>query len=152
MNKEEFAKLITGREYGNLLMQEEEKLAAENGLLICFGESDDLLEFRGIVNDETAAWEGTETNLCFKKEGKIGIIDDCDLKELIEFIENKNLAIQLPTTVAIKAEWSPSSLSCSWLITTELPSAPFDIMEDNELYCRGIVISENDIRAALNKE
>lgn len=53
-----WADLLNGRQYGEELTRDEEILAKNDGVLILFGASDDLLEFRGITDDEISAWEG----------------------------------------------------------------------------------------------
>ena len=51
--------------------------------------------------------------------------------------------------VEVLAQWSPSTIpGASWLIKTEVPHVTFDIMEDGEVFCRGVVLSIADIAAA----
>ena len=47
MNKEELAKLLDGRKYGSELSHEEGLAAEAAGLVVVFGASHDLMEFRG---------------------------------------------------------------------------------------------------------
>ena len=42
--------------------------------------------------------------------------------------------------IRIDAYWCPKELDCSWAYKSSVPASTFDIMEDGELYCRGIVI------------
>ena len=49
----------------------------------------------------------------------------------------------------VTATWCPAEPKCSWLITATVPGAAFDIMEDGELYCRGLVIDMNEIKNIL---
>ena len=56
MTKEEFAKMLDGRQYREEMTSNEEKLAESHVLLVCFGASDDLLELRGIIYDEFDAF------------------------------------------------------------------------------------------------
>ena len=60
MTKEDFATLINGRQYRDELTKEEEKSAEGSGLIVIFGASDDLIEFRGKLDDEIGAYEGTD--------------------------------------------------------------------------------------------
>jgi hypothetical protein len=46
--------------------------------------------------------------------------------------------IKEATTDTIKALWDTEGYS--WVYETEMPHASFDIMEDGETYCRGIVV------------
>lgn len=150
MNKEKFAEILNGRQYRGEITKEEEILAKENGLLVCFGTSDGLLEFRGIICDEVGAYNGASALLVKKKGGKIDIISECDLEEVQELMNDKELDFVLPK-VEVVAEWFPDGLDCSWLIKSDLPHSTFDIMEDDDLYCRGIVIDKRDIDLYLNK-
>jgi hypothetical protein len=149
MNKEQLAALLNGRQYGDEITESEQALADENGLLVCFGASDDLLELRGIVYDEVGAYDGGVAFLVKKKNGIIGVIGQDDLEEVKEIMDNIGLDFEL-NQVEIIAEWCPEDLDCSWRIKTELPHATFDIMEDGDLYCRGIVIEKSSIEQALS--
>jgi hypothetical protein len=149
MNKEQFAELLNGRQYRDEITEQEEKLAKENGLLVCFGASDDLLEFRGLVNEEVGAYDGGSAFLVKKRGGKIDVMSEYDFTEVQEIMDDKELDFELPK-VEVVAEWSPDDLECSWRIKSDLPHATFDIMEDGYLYCRGIVIDNEDILKILN--
>ena len=52
MTKEELACLLNGREYGNEISPDEEKLAKESGLIAIFGYSDDGVIFAGEASDQ----------------------------------------------------------------------------------------------------
>ena len=58
MTKEQFAEMLNGSEYRNEISRDQAKIAKDHNLLVCFGASDDLLEMRGIINDELGAWDG----------------------------------------------------------------------------------------------
>jgi len=148
MTKEQFAQLLNGRTYGNEITSEEDDLAKENGLLICFGASDDLLEMRGIIYEEYGTYEGGTTLLVQKKTG-ISAIDIHKYNELMEILKDNDFELDIKR-IPIKSEWCPSDLKCSWRISTTIPHATFDIMEDDGLYCRGIVIHISDIEPLIN--
>lgn len=148
INKEQLAEILNGRQYRNEMTKEEEKLAKENGLLVCFGASDDLLEFRGIVYNEVEAYDGGTALLVRKKGDKIDVIGEDDLKEVEEIMDDKELVFDLPK-VEVVAEWRPDDLKCYWRIKSDLPHSTFDIMDDGELYCRGIIIDKSDIERSL---
>jgi len=140
MKKEQLAEMINGRTYGNEITEGEQLIAKENGLIVIFGASDDLVEFRGAIYDEIDAYEGTDFIIA-----TVG--DEIPVDEYKgTFRKSKQLeAIPIEEESKtdrnrFKALWSPNELDCSWLIKTDLPHATFDIMEDGELYCRGIII------------
>ena len=128
MTKEDFATLINGRQYRDELTKEEEKSAEESGLIVIFGASDDLIEFRGKLDDEIGAYEGTD--FIIATPGTELFIEDEEVYRKAKEIEP--LVISEDSTGKdnrFKAEWSPESLDASWLITTDLPHASFDISE-----------------------
>lgn len=149
--KEEFAQLLNGREYRAEMTREEELIAKESGLLVCFGASDDLLEFRGIVNDEVGAYNGSVAFFVKKRGGKIDVLSEYALEEIQNLMDEHEIDFELPK-LKVVAEWSPNDLDCSWRINSELSNATFDIMEHEELYCRGIVIELSDIENFLSKK
>lgn len=141
MTKESLAELLNGREYRNEISNEEEKIAELNDLVVVFGASDDLLEFRGVVDDEIGCFDGGNAYLVKKKKGWT-VMDESDYdekKEQMEEFDSHFIGHE------IEAVWSPDEPECSWLIKTEIPHATFDIMEDGELYCRGVVLSVKDL-------
>lgn len=133
MTKEELASLLNGRQYGSEISKDEAKQAKENGLVIVYGYSDDNLEFEGAISDEVGAFDGREVLIYQHPKTKVW-----DL--LTEDDEEKAEEWGVETRL-IKAIWCPENLDCSWLIESEIPNAEFDILEDDELFCRGIVFS-----------
>lgn len=139
MTKETFAAQLNGREYGNELESSEEKLAKDNGLVVVFGYSDDNTEFRGAIYEEVGSCDGAEIE--FTKSGLFKDEEDDEVlaKYNAPVIFNK-----------IEAVWAPKdekgSVYASWIYKTEIPHVTFDIMEDGELFCRGIVFNLNDLK------
>ncbi|HET8685200.1 MAG TPA: hypothetical protein VFM18_00895 [Methanosarcina sp.] len=74
MNSKELAALLNGRQYRAEITKDEECQATQNNLVVVFGASDDLMEFRGAIDDELGAWEGTTAYLT--KDGLLQ--NDCD--------------------------------------------------------------------------
>ena len=145
MTKEDFATLINGRQYRDELTKEEEKSAEESGLIVIFGASDDLIEFRGKINDEIGAYKGTD--FIIATPGTELFIEDEEVYHKAKDIEPHVISEDSTgKDNRFKAEWAPSSIDASWLITTEMPHASFDIFEDGDLYCRGLVVSADDLK------
>ena len=138
MNKEELAALLHGRQYGKEMTKDEEAQAKAAGLIVIFGYSDDNVEMRGALNDEMGMCGGG--NLLITSEGSLfpmfENIEFSDEKEAEEYFRKKALKKS-----CIKCIWSPTDEEISWRYETDLPSTTFEIMEDGEKYCRGIVIS-----------
>ena len=142
MTKEELAKLLDGREYRCEITKQEEAKAKAAGLVVVFGGSDDLMEFRGAIDDEVGACDGGEA-----------FVDAKGLLPLRESIDNdtelKDFFAREPVARKIEALWCKEG-EYSWTYKTEIPHATFDIGDtyDGETtpYCRGIVFALDDLK------
>jgi hypothetical protein len=146
MTKESLAALLNGRAYGEEIEKAEAAQAKAAGLVVVYGASDDLLEFEGAVYDELGAWEGV-TAVVFKgaRGWCVAPNDRTALRE-IEDDEAMMAAITAQKSgKMVTAVWAPAGLDASWLIETNLPHASFDILEDDELFCRGLVLDVKDL-------
>lgn len=136
MTKEQMAALLNGREIGQEITKDEEHIAKESGLLVVFGASDDLMELRGVVHDEAGCYNGRSVLV----SALAGILPKWEV--LIGFqpsqCEVRDWFAQKDDSFLIEALWDQDGVA--WSYKTELPHATFDIMEDGEVYCRGIVI------------
>lgn len=135
---EDFAILLDGRDYLKEITKEEEAIAKRNNLVIVFGQSDDLGEFRGAIHDEISACGNPKVGI-FKD--KLVDIDCFDFHEDREVF--KKYGFELPNpNIVVNFAWCPKELNTSWLITVEgAEGYGFDIFEDGDLYCRGVVFS-----------
>lgn len=131
--KEELATLLNNREYRHEVPDDLGRIAAENGLVIVFGASDDLCEFRGAIDEEVEAWEGTTVPL--DKNGIV--VNECDDDRCPYYAKEQNSAQK------IVVKWCDGDIS--WTFKTDIPHATFDIYEDGEVFCRGIVFSLEDV-------
>ena len=147
MTKEELAAKLNGREYPFEMNVGEITEAKNAGLVILYGASDDLLEFAGAIYDEIGAYSGTTVRVT--TDGKIietiELRCDSDDRKRCEFYA---AWLKQQKIFSVTADWGPKELECSWLITATVPGAAFDIMEDGELYCRGLVIDMNEVKGA----
>lgn len=134
MNVKEWAERLNGREYGWDLTADEAKQAKLDGVVISYGDSDDLLEFRGAIDDEVGAWKGTKVKLT--NEPRI-LNEELNTKEL-HFNQMQIAGMRTMTDV-----WCPKGedgkVWASWNVTTDIPHETFDIMEEGEIFGRGIV-------------
>ena len=127
MNLRDFANMLDGREYSrSMLSKEEIKAAKEKGFVIVTGASDDLMEFRGAIEDEGDCFDGG--NVYFTKDG-------------VEYEEQ--------TTNVIKALWCKETDDCGmvipWTYETDIPHEIFDVIRDGKVYCRGIVFDIDSV-------
>jgi len=129
MNIKDFAALLNGREYREEISEMEEKLAKDNGFVVVFGASDDLMEFRGAIYNEIGCYEGGEVYLTPDKELLVSSREDCD--------KCRYFKKALENCVSIKALWCNSDWC--WTYETQIPHETFEIYEDGDPYCKGIV-------------
>ena len=134
MTKEELAAKLNGREYQEEMTKAEEDQAAKDGLIVMFGYSDDNVEVRGAAYDEIGAYDGT--TIYFDADGLIE--NDCDDDECPYFERLLKLA------KTVDAIWARDVIA--WQYETTIPHSCFDIMEDEDLFCRGIVFHMEDLK------
>jgi hypothetical protein len=147
MTKESLAALLSGRECGREITKQEAEQAQAAGLAIVFGASDDLLEFRGAIYDEVGAYEGATAVLYKKGKNTFGVVPD-DRESIRDIDHDHELEAALAARrlgQTVRAIWAPKVPDATWFITTQLPCAAFDIMEDGELFCRGLVLDVSDL-------
>ena len=138
MTAKELAEMLSGREVGNGIGGPVVGWAKDAGLVVVYGYSDDNLEFRGAIDEEVGAYEGTTIYLT-----KDGLLEEpaCGIAENIEcpyFIQVREKA------QTIKAVWHDRGGPC-WTFETDIPHETFTIMEDGEPWCIGIVFSMADL-------
>lgn len=138
MNIQDFANKLNGREYMKEITREEELEAKELGFVVVFGASDDLVEFRGAIYDETG---------CYKRE--LIHLDSTGLFEKCEDDDCKYTQAALKKTKVIEAMFAEPGSEFAWSFKVDIPHATFDIMEEGEKFCRGIVF---DIRSLVQEE
>lgn len=130
MNIKEFAKSISGKEYGYPQFTKYEiETAKENGFVIVYGVSDDLMEFDGAMKDECSCLDGNKIYL--------------NRNEGFQYDEEENNHQNCITTLWCDKEENGKPIC--WLYETEIPHETFMIYEDGEPYCRGIVFSIDDV-------
>lgn len=134
MNIEELAKKLNGREIGNEITKEETEEARKSGLVVVYGASDDLMEFVGALTEEEDVFDGGSVKVT--KEGVLHpphtFCATCQyFRPIYEAAKE------------IEAVWNDSGIS--WSYKTDIPHVPFYVMEEGEVYCRGIVFSVKDL-------
>jgi hypothetical protein len=125
---EEAAAALDGDQYGEEGSRELFARMKDAGLVAAFGASDDLLEMRGAIDDELGAFGGGKAH-----------IDERGLpKNVCPYFEKR-----LEWAPYVEALWCPDGVegNPSWLIklSDDRPTAQFKIMEDDDLFCIGVV-------------
>lgn len=144
MTKEQLAALLSGREYGQEITDEEAAQAKAAGLIVLFGASDDNVDLRGAIDDQVGAYGGTTVRIA--RNGALmqdfESLDKDDEDALEAYFKAKAAGF-----VEVEAEWCKEEGGPAWTFKTGLPHATFLIVEDDEAFCRGIVIDMADLRA-----
>lgn len=115
-----------GREY----LGEVKDFAEENGMVIIFGYSDDVMVVRGAINETFGAFKGT--TVYFAPDGRVLTADENE--------EDRSETKTLPFVKAVKGTMVDGE-DVMWNFETSLPCKRFHVMDDGELFCVGIVIS-----------
>lgn len=135
MNIREVAEKLNGIQYGSegrILVLEYCRELRKEGIVVVRGYSDDLIEFDGAISDEFGAYDqylnskGLVRNECED--------DHCPYFE----------KILKEVKYYIKPQWCEVEGYC-WTYDTNIPHITFDIMEDEDKYCRGIVFKLSDL-------
>lgn len=132
----EFADGFYGRDYGNEITKLEEERAKELGLVVVYGYSDNNVEFRGAIDDEVGVYNGA--TICLTKTGLFEEPHDICTQDC------PFLAAALEKAKTIKAVWHDEGNPC-WTFETDIPHEVFNIYEDGDLFCVGIVFSVEDL-------
>jgi hypothetical protein len=160
MTAKELATLLDGREYRQEITAAEEAQAKESGLLVIFAYSDDLIQFRGLIDDEVDAYNDIE--LYVNPNGSILQVEDGfdDYSDYIRHLQENN-DNRLITHVKIQFKKDLSGKDRIWQsITTDVPHETFKVTNEGELFVEGLVIDSlqmlwqivKDAKVALDTE
>ena len=137
MTKEELAAQLSGLEYPVRIPGALIAAAQSSGLVILCGASDDLMEFYGARREEIGCYDGGTAFV-----DADGILPDRDCldgdEEIAEYVQRQKSA------KPIEALWCKED-GYSWTYKTDIPHATFEVVEDEEPYCRGIVFALADL-------
>lgn len=137
MTKEELAEKLNNIQYPVRIDSETIEQARSNGLVIVYGASDDLMEFDGAISDEVGCYDGGEASI--DNQGLLPCRDEIEDDEIL-----KDFFKREETARTIEAMWCKVDQYC-WTYSTDIPHATFEVMEDDETYCRGIVFALTDV-------
>jgi hypothetical protein len=130
----EFANLLNGRQMDYEMTAEEEKQAEQLGFVVVFGYSDDVALLRGAIRGSVDCIDGGP--IYFKYPSLLK--NRCQDNRCPYFEQGKKGA------KVIEAVWC--DYGYSWVYKTDIPHATFDIMEDGEKFCRGIVFDIKNLQ------
>lgn len=138
ITKELLAEKLNKCQYGNEMAGVDEAKLKELGLVIVFGYSDDNAEFRGAINDEVGAYDRTEINVC-----KNGIVVDWEQLDKDDETTVREWCREKDICKTITAFFDKDGYT--FIYETDIPHATFEVMEDEDKYCRGIVFNIEDL-------
>lgn len=139
MRAKELAHRLDGRRYGNVVSKAEQGEIEAAGLVVAYGQSDDLLEFEGAIYDEIGAYGGV---IAYVKNGAL-LAPCCDCEDCDECPAWAEYIAQAKTVTAI---WHDNEGEPCWTIRTDIPHESFNIYDDGELFSVGIVFRVEDTR------
>ena len=134
----ELASKLNGIDYAEI-QRRGFKDAEEKNLLVLFGSSDDLIELRGAIDDEIGCWQSC--TIWLDSEG-VETTRQCNDEEFKECFFVKRARKSL---FKIKAIWETGDYFLKF--ETDIPHETFDVLDDGEKYCQGIVIDMDDLKA-----
>ena len=133
----ELAERLNGTEYPLQIPSILEHDIRDAGLVVVFGESDDIIQFRGAIHGE-GLMSDVEDTFFLDPAGLLPRYEEVfDEEEAGMFFLRKAKA------QAIQAIWNSGSSEdpACWRYLTDIPHASFDILENGEIYCRALVFS-----------
>lgn len=133
-NRDEIAAELDGSEYPLRISKELQGRAKDAGVVIVYGASDDLMEFNGAIHDEIGAYDGTTAYLT--KDGLLQ--NECEYEDCPHFAKLKAHA------ESIDALFDDGGYT--FIYQTSIPHKTFEVVEDGEKYCRGIVFNLADVQ------
>lgn len=133
MTPQEAAAALNGNQYTKEGSKELWAAMKAAGLVAVFAASDDLVELEGAIHDEIGAYEGTT----FFVDASGLVKNECE--------RGDRCPNWTPRGKPVEAIWCPEGDGeGSWGFKTEIPHVTFDIMEDDDLFCRGLVFALKD--------
>lgn len=125
-----WADTLSGREYGCELSAVEANEMKNQGIVVVYGYSDDNMEFDGALHDEIGCYNGGVARVA-----KCGVYED-----------------EVPDTELreIRAVWCAPGKP-AWSYETDIPHEKFNIYEDGDLFCEGIIFSLDSLSEIVKK-
>ena len=122
MNIKEWAEKLNNIEYPADEIWDMRKQFEEDGVVIVYGASDDLIEFEGAISDEGDCYNDEVFYL--NKEG------------LTTSYSKNYVKVTHPHNGTVQFNYETNIPNVEW----------FNIVEDGELYCKGFVFNINDLK------
>lgn len=149
--RDAMAKALNGCSYCNLPWALVQRAKAER-LLIVVGESDDIVSLYGVVNDEASSSfmvgpSGIQPSLssmleeCLERVSRYGEGDQTARKQLTDWVSANSQSGVVTANYPDEHGWS---------FKTELDHACFEVIEDGDVQCVGIVLALDALGVSAN--
>ena len=133
------AAALNGREYKQEITDAEKQAAADAGLVIVFGQSDDTTVITGAIEATCETKDGGTLYL----DGEDGLFEDCPC----DCVHSRRARARAK---AVQVCWCQGPYV--WSYRTEIPHATFEIRDnqpssDNLRFCQGLVFRAEDLQS-----
>ena len=135
MTSQEFADYLNEDKNRETVTREECDLAYDNGLVIVYTSSNHKLEFDGSIRDEVDCYNGV---IVYLDENGLYVSKCRDFRCPYDMLERAKCKVII---TMFHCEVNPR-----WTCRTTIPHATFNIYEDGELWCEGIVFELSALR------
>jgi len=129
---QEIAQRMNGKEFLHEMDGIDEKALRREGIVVVYGYSDDNIELRGAISEEIGA------------PGFIHLTKDGLVENYCGNADCPYFYAEIRKATPIHAIFDKDGYS--WVFETTIPHETFEIMEDGEKYCRGIVFFLEDVK------
>ncbi|NIB43836.1 hypothetical protein HBA55_29810 [Pseudomaricurvus alkylphenolicus] len=137
MNAKQLAEELQRQQYPLALSAERREKIKAAGLIVVMGHSDDVMLLLGAITDEFDCYDGGTALIDSK--GLLPARENLEEDhELEEYFARKRIAVPL------EALWCAEPEHC-WTYKTEIPHETFELFDDEEPYCRGLVMDIQDL-------
>jgi hypothetical protein len=131
---DDLAALLNGRAYGSEVTNSEASKAHKDGLVVVYGYSDDVMQVCGAISAIGQCADGQKFKI-----HSAGILADWERMDKRVEAAVEQYFKDKAFTKDLEAVWDVEGYS--WVYKTDISHATFEIFEDGEKYCRGIVFS-----------
>ena len=131
----DFALVLENVKMGGELTLNQEAYCKQCGLVVVFGASDDLAEFRGAINDEAGMDE-----IRLTESGKI--MSEESIDALQSLLDDGTIKKAPPTRIITHTFGNEGHR-----FATDIPHAEFSVFEDGEPFGKGIVFHISDLKS-----
>ena len=110
--------------------------AKASGLVVVYSARADIMTFEGAIRASASVFDGAYVQL-----NQTGLLTDVETGDYEDDAE-------APSAPGIKVSWISAGAGMEWACETDIPHALFEVTEDGEFCCRGLVFALADLPSA----